>query len=183
MLKSPQKNPRRVYDLNVLSGSHISRHLKQRQKRCKLTVSSVKDTEWGQKFSSLGCWHCFRSLLFSSTGPRLSYLLVHVPYTSVWERGIKDNHPVNALPVYYGKMTLMTVIVCSRNRGGVCQTRRSCYLFHFEISIKTEELTENTCRKLGVYYTEHSPQQPSPPFLIPVWRPCGKSGACSVEPF
>lgn len=25
--------------------------------------------------------------------------------------------------------------------------------------------------------------QPSPPFLISVWRLCGRSGACSVEPF
>lgn len=54
-------------------------------KNCELTVSSLKATEWGQKFASLDWWHSLRFLVFSRTGPRLSYLLVHVPYTSVYE--------------------------------------------------------------------------------------------------
>lgn len=67
-------------------GSQIN-SIRQRcfNKNCELTVSSLKATEWGQKFASLDWWHSLRFLVFSRTGPRLSYLLVHVPYTSVYE--------------------------------------------------------------------------------------------------
>lgn len=146
-----------LYDrkLHCEAGRGIANKPQSRfNENCKLTVSSFKATEWGQKFASLDRWHSLRFLVFSKIGPRLSYLLVHVPYTSVYEEkgdftdSIFQNSQINWLDF----------------ENSICEAA----LFGADWVSRLWNI---------------SPHWTSPPSLIPVWRPGGRSGACSVELF